>query len=509
MPAMEWDEPGMKRNKNVRFRMGQGSNTVSYYPPQSALDVGRNPSVYNPSNVPALRPSSAMAIRQSMVPARLGETVLDRNFNLGNATEVSSPTKPFKPTNLPIVRPSALPSVVPPQTGFQMGTGGPVEVSSVARPATPQLQIGYDGPKERISLGQVRQNLNKGKFVGPPAPEGYAAPQSQTALPNEGFVGPKNMGAFTPRTIFGGSHVIDPSGSLAGELYRRLSKSTGRYIPGLEQMWGGQPNADEWKQGADDAYQQARSGLKVHPMNTQYKNHGMSATGFPSITAEQRDAIVGRQDVPQQEEKAQDIVYGKTPGSAYIYGGKDFMVKGSGPATGGFSRPKDADKYAQEEQNRANNFWADAAKQRALETTDKQNSMMTQLNSAIRSGNQEQAAMFTNAIKGVGAIQPLNYGATENQLAEARTRQAALPYIGPKAEAETGLQNAQAGYYQGKNATERGNAMYQGYVKTLLEKMKGSGTKALSATDWKALSDLQMTNPEMYAQAMADLKRQG
>lgn len=203
-------------------------------------------------------------------------------------------------------------------------------------------------------------------------------------------------------------------------------------------------------------------------------------------------------------------VYGETPGSAYIYGGRDFMAKGSGPATGGFARNEESRlKDVAAEEARVNNFWADAAKQRAMETSDRQNSMMTQLDSAIRSGNQEQAAMLTSAIKGVGAIQPINYGSTENQLAEARTRQAALPYIGPKAEAETGLQNAHAGYYQGKNATERGNAMYEGYVKTLLEKIKGSGTKALSATDWKALSDLQMTNPEMYAQAMADLKRQG
>ena len=137
MAAMEWDEPGMKRNKNVRFRMGQGSNTVSYYPPQSALEVGRNPSGYNHNQLPALR--------QSGLPA------------------VSSH--------------GTLPATVPPKTGFQMGAGGPVEVSSVARPTTPQLQLGYNGPKERISLGQVRQNLNKGKFVGTTAPEGYAAQQ--------------------------------------------------------------------------------------------------------------------------------------------------------------------------------------------------------------------------------------------------------------------------------------------------------------------------------------------
>lgn len=187
-----------------------------------------------------------------------------------------------------------------------------------------------------------------------------------------------------------------------------------------------------------------------------------------------------------------------------------FTPNQSGVATGAFARNEDLRlKDVAAEEARVNNFWADAAKQRAMETSDRQNSMIAQLDSAIRSGNKEQAVMLTNALKGVGAIQPMNYGANENQLAEARTRQTALPYIGPKAEAEIGLQNAQAGYYQGKNATERGNAMYEGYVKTLLEKMKGYGTKALSATDWKALSDLQMTNPEMYAQAMADLKRQG
>lgn len=200
--------------------------------------------------------------------------------------------------------------------------------------------------------------------------------------------------------------------------------------------------------------------------------------------------------------------YGETPGSGYIYGGRGFMAKGNGPAAGGFARNEESRlKDVAAEEARVNSFWADAAKQRAMETTDRQNSMMTQLDSAIRSGNQEQAAMLANALKGVGAIQPMNYGATENQLAEARTRQAALPYIGPRAEAETGLQNAQAGYYSGRNNTERGNSMYENYVKALVAGNKSS--KALSATDWKALADLQMTNPEMYAKAMEYLKVQG
>lgn len=200
----------------------------------------------------------------------------------------------------------------------------------------------------------------------------------------------------------------------------------------------------------------------------------------------------------------QSALPAKALGSAIIKDAAtgNVLAQGSGPATGGFSRPKNADKYVQEEQDKVNNFWADAAKQRAMETTDKQNSMMTQLDSAIRSGNQEQAAMLTNALKSVGAIQPMDYGAAENQLAEARTRQAALPYIGPKAEAETGLQNAQAGYYSGRNTVELGSARAKALADVLAAKQKQTG--ALDPKNRIDLENMAMTNPEGYARLMKE-----
>lgn len=248
-----------------------------------------------------------------------------------------------------------------------------------------------------------------------------------------------------------------------------------------------------------------------------YKNNRIPTPSFAGdkVVQTTTPAIPPLQKMPNQEQfekefresqEMRESDYGQTPGSAII---KDaatgkVLAQGSGPATGGFSRPKDADKYVQEEQNRANNFWSDIAKQKAMETADRQNSMMTKLDSAIRSGNQEQAAMLTNALKGVGAIQPMNYGATENQLAEARTRQAALPYIGPKAEAETGLQNAQAGYYSGRNTVELGSARAKALADVLAAKQKQTGKGALDPKNRIDLENMAMTNPEGYARLMKE-----
>lgn len=230
MAAINWIEPGMARNKRVRFQLGNASNTVSYNQPQTqALEIGRNPSTYNPNNLPAVRPSALPAVQQAGgVPAA--------NMN----------------------------------RGFNMGGGSPV--ISAARPVTPQLQIGYN-PLEQITSEDVWRNMqgrNAGRFVGPmpqETPIQEPISQSTTATEPPGLgrnVGPKNMGAFGMKTTFGGAQPIDPSGGILGELYRGWSKDSGRYIPGIDQMWGKQPDANKWTEDADAAYKASRLGLGIH-----------------------------------------------------------------------------------------------------------------------------------------------------------------------------------------------------------------------------------------------------
>lgn len=281
-----------------------------------------------------------------------------------------------------------------------------------------------------------------------------------------------------------------------------------------------------------DKVVQATSNQQTKPLGplSQFSN-GMDAT--PENT--QRAIELGLPGAVAANEamNPERLVYGETPGSGYIYGGRDFMAKGSGPATGGFSRPSTADANLafEDEQNRlvAEQSRQDQLRREYNDELQGQRNFDGNINWALNNPKAPGAAVYLAQLRQgrkIGQqVTPLSdrqsnlykaqsegfskEAAGQNQLAEARTRQAALPYIGPSQEAENRFKNAQADYYQGRNATDRGNAMYEGYVKTLLEKMKASGTKALSATDWKALSDLQMTNPEMYAKAMADLNRQG
>jgi hypothetical protein len=88
-------------------------------------------------------------------------------------------------------------------------------------------QISYSPrePLENIDA-DVRARIGSGsrRFVGPQQPE---------VMP---IATPGNSVIFGGR---GGAQPVLPGGGIAGELYRRWSGRTGRYIPGLEQMWGG------------------------------------------------------------------------------------------------------------------------------------------------------------------------------------------------------------------------------------------------------------------------------
>lgn len=187
-------------------------------------------------------------------------------------------------------------------------------------------------------------------------------------------------------------------------------------------------------------------------------------------------------------------MFGKMPGNAIIRDAKTgkVLAKSSGEATGGFSRPSTwkenlAFEDAQHEQMR--NI---SDRRRALDTQDLQESLMH------RASTGDKNALET--LKSSGHIRPNDFAQQQFHQAQA----AALPIA---TRSHTALEGAQADYYSGRNSTDRGNSMYENYVKALVAGNKSS--KALSATDWKALADLQMTNPEMYAKAMEYLKVQG
>lgn len=278
-----------------------------------------------------------------------------------------------------------------------------------------------------------------------------------------------------------------------------------------------------------DKVVQATSNQQTKPLDplSQFSN-GMDAT--PENT--QRAIELGLPGAVAANEamNPERPVYGETPGSGYIYGGRDFMAKGSGPATGGFSRPSTADANLafEDEQNR---LVAEQSRQDQLrrEYTDElqgQRNFDGNINWALNNPKAPGAAVYLAQLqqgRKIGQqVTPLSdrqsnlykaqsegfskEAAGQNQLAEARTRQAALPYIGPKAEAETGLHNAQARYYSGRNTVELGSARAKALADVLAKKSNQEKDYLQDPVKLKALSDVKAMDPAMYEQFMAGRK---
>lgn len=276
-----------------------------------------------------------------------------------------------------------------------------------------------------------------------------------------------------------------------------------------------------------DKVVQATSNQQTKPLGplSQFSN-GMDAT--PENT--QRAIELGLPGAVAANEamNPERPVYGETPGSGYIYGGRDFMAKGSGPATGGFSRPSTADANLafEDEQNRlvAEQSRQDQLRREYNDELQGQRNFDGNINWALNNPKAPGAAVFLAQLqqgRKIGQqVTPLSdrqsnlykaqsegfskEAAGQNQLAEARTRQAALPYIGPKAEAETGLQNAQAGYYSGRNTVELGSARAKALADVLANKQKQSGKGALDPKNRIDLENMAMTNPEGYARLIKE-----
>lgn len=154
----------------------------------------------------------------------------------GIATGAPQATQtPVNPRRLPVPRSQSAPvasrPVSPPATNlarsFTLGPEG-ATVSPV-RPTRPIAQIAHtpSEPLENIDA-EVRARINSGsrRFVGPQQPE---------VMP---IATPGKTITFGGR---GGAQPVLPGGGIAGALYRNWSQKTGRYIPGLEQAWGGKP----------------------------------------------------------------------------------------------------------------------------------------------------------------------------------------------------------------------------------------------------------------------------
>jgi hypothetical protein len=212
------------------------------------------------------------------------------NRNLGEGSTVTQPRSPARGLiNPPAIRAGGLPQAIPQSTGFQLGGSSPIQVDSVSRPSSPRLALPAPEVRQNIDA-DVRQRLNRvtgntanPNFVGPKMQSGGLPPQAEG-----GFVGPKNLGAFAPKMSFGGSQMVDQTGGILGELYRRWSNSNDMYIPLIDNAWGGE-NRDMWKE-ADTAFKQGRGGFKIHEK---------SDTKFPAISNPNNYPLV--EDVfPQQ-----------------------------------------------------------------------------------------------------------------------------------------------------------------------------------------------------------------
>lgn len=154
----------------------------------------------------------------------------------GIATGTPQATQtPVNLRRMPIPRsqtaPVATRPIAPPAAnsvrGFTLGQEG--ATVSPARPTRPIAQIAHTPtePLENIDA-EVRARINSGsrRFVGPQQPE---------VMP---IATPGKTITFGGR---GGAQPVLPGGGIAGALYRNWSQKTGRYIPGLEQAWGGKP----------------------------------------------------------------------------------------------------------------------------------------------------------------------------------------------------------------------------------------------------------------------------
>ena len=227
-------------------------------------------------------------------------------------------------------------------------------------------------PLEQITSEDVWKNMqgrNAGRFVGP-MPQEVPVVDSISAAPYEPpalgrNVGPKNIGAFGMKTTFGGAQPIDVSGGVLGELYRQGSKASGRYIPGLEQMWGNQPDANKWVEDADAAYKAARSGLSVHSNQNNPKNV------FGSISAKTQNTqdnattnYPNVEDVFLQQRK--EYIEKNVPnGSGYIRMGNKIFT-GEGQATGGFGMNEGSRLAEVDRQNREEAFRRNASTQQSV-----------------------------------------------------------------------------------------------------------------------------------------------
>ena len=185
-------------------------------------------------------------------------------------------------------------------------------------------------------------------------------------------------------------------------------------------------------------------------------------------------------------------------------------------------------KYNQSERERQAEFWSGVERSDAADARTRRAYLEKDLSNYISRGEIDKANAVSQALGHVGALQPDYtkglglpqeqqlklaqagmYGAqSQNQLAEAQARLAAIPYIGPKAEAEIAWHKGQGQYYGGKNKADLGSAR----AKAMADMLAGRGKqapKALTASDWESLSKLKMTDPVMYEEAVRNLGLKG
>lgn len=180
------------------------------------------------------------------------------------------------------------------------------------------------------------------------------------------------------------------------------------------------------------------SGLPTMQTTTQYPINQQPALKIHPMTTPKAAGIVTA--------PIEGISQGAIPtGIAGYFGaankkGKIELDPQSGIATGGFTRPKDAEANLAREALERTQFWDQVNAQKARDFADQTLSLRTRLDSAIKSGNQEEAAMLTKALQASSGIQPLDM----SRQTEAETNRAALPSKIDLAKAQANLFGQQA-----------------------------------------------------------------
>lgn len=110
---------------------------------------------------------------------------------------------------------------------------------------------------------------------------------------------------------------------------------------------------------------------------------------------------------------------------------------------------------------------------------------------------------------GIEAVNKMNQGnmtnaQAEQQRVQAEMNRSALPYIGPKAEAEIALHKGQGQYYGGRNEVELGSSRAKAMADALAARQRQSGKGALDLKSRIDLENMAMTNPEGYARLMKE-----